>query len=510
MKIFISILLFINPIIYCLSQGSGNSISFNGSNNYINVGSNLVLSNSFTITFWVKTTNDNAMSILSYGSSNLTSPHVFIGIGNNWTGSITNELITISKINGGASNFACTSADRSVLFDGSWHHVGITFDGVNNYSFYIDGIFYPTVVGQLFAGYNLDGISSNYGYIGTRQFNSAFSTYFNGQLDELTIWNTPLSMNSIRDWMCKKITSAHPNYVNLTRYYNFDEGTGNTLTDNSTSALDGTLMNSPNWIVSGAPIGDVSDWISNVNIGDFVNLSHINGDNLTATLTSGSAPLMQIYLVNEEPNVTSPPLPFDQLSQSNYFGVKVFQGSSPVYSIEYNYDGHPGITIENNLGIASRNNNAVVNWTYESSSVLDVLNTTLLLENQSGTEFILGSTGTNILPIELIEFDAFIEDDIVLLNWKTASESNNDYFTIERSQDGLNWIALLNIKGAGNSSETISYQTMDHNAFLGVNYYRLKQTDYDGRFDYSKTTSVTFNSHRDNSLHVYPNPGTSI
>lgn len=99
----------------------------------------------------------------------------------------------------------------------------------------------------------------------------------------------------------------------------------------------------------------------------------------------------------------------------------------------------------------------------------------------------------NVLPIELTSFIGKHEDDVVRLNWQTVSEINNDYFTIERSSDAKNWKVLEFIAGAGNSSSVIDYATIDANPLKNQSYYRLKQTDFDGKYSYSKTIALNNN-----------------
>jgi len=89
------------------------------------------------------------------------------------------------------------------------------------------------------------------------------------------------------------------------------------------------------------------------------------------------------------------------------------------------------------------------------------------------------SPDSNALPVELVRFTSLQQGNDVLLNWATASESNNDYFTIEKSIDGLNYYTLAEIKGEGNSNSLSSYSFQDADP-SDVTYYRLKQTDFDG------------------------------
>ena len=111
------------------------------------------------------------------------------------------------------------------------------------------------------------------------------------------------------------------------------------------------------------------------------------------------------------------------------------------------------------------------------------------------------------LPIKLLDFNAILIDkSSVQLNWQTSSETNNDYFSIERSKNGQDWEEINTIKGAGNSSSILNYSVNDFNAFKGVSYYRLKQTDFDGKYTYSQIKSVNVKSFKNIQLEVFPNP----
>lgn len=112
-----------------------------------------------------------------------------------------------------------------------------------------------------------------------------------------------------------------------------------------------------------------------------------------------------------------------------------------------------------------------------------------------------------VLPITLIHFDAKNLTDKVELNWATASEFENDFFTIERSSDGLNFNPIEFIEGAGTTHTTHHYHTFDQQPLAGQSYYRLKQTDINGMYTYSETVSINRHQKMD-ELVVYPNPAT--
>ncbi|MCX6292481.1 MAG: T9SS type A sorting domain-containing protein [Bacteroidetes bacterium] len=122
----------------------------------------------------------------------------------------------------------------------------------------------------------------------------------------------------------------------------------------------------------------------------------------------------------------------------------------------------------------------------------------------------IGYSAAGSLPIELIYFKSKLEENKVDLTWATASELNNDYFTIERSSDGTHFDPLLRKPGAGNSTVALYYSDVDENPLQGYSYYRLKQTDYNGHFTYSEITTVKNNTKEDDAelkiTSVTPNP----
>jgi len=112
-----------------------------------------------------------------------------------------------------------------------------------------------------------------------------------------------------------------------------------------------------------------------------------------------------------------------------------------------------------------------------------------------------------VLPIELISFEGERRDKNVDLKWITATELNNDYFTLERSKDALNFDEIGRVAGAGNSHAQLNYSFTDDKPFDGVSYYRLKQTDFDGKYKYSNTVAINIKDVE--ILNFYPNPTTS-
>lgn len=126
---------------------------------------------------------------------------------------------------------------------------------------------------------------------------------------------------------------------------------------------------------------------------------------------------------------------------------------------------------------------------------------------QNGDRFTLGNTDNSIpLPIELLSFKATVQQQDVKLTWSTASEHNNDFFTIERTVDAKEWISIGTLKGMGNSIVKRNYNFVDEKPYANVSYYRLKQTDFDKQYTYSKVVRVELEQGK--QIAVYPNPSS--
>lgn len=115
--------------------------------------------------------------------------------------------------------------------------------------------------------------------------------------------------------------------------------------------------------------------------------------------------------------------------------------------------------------------------------------------------------GIVALPVDLLFFKAqAVLNKSISLSWSTASESNNASFIVERSTDGVTFNGILQVAGAGNSKELRTYTLTDHDAIAGLSYYRLKQTDFDGKYTYSKTISIQLMNNGVADFAVFPNP----
>lgn len=116
-----------------------------------------------------------------------------------------------------------------------------------------------------------------------------------------------------------------------------------------------------------------------------------------------------------------------------------------------------------------------------------------------------GDLCNSLLPVELVYFKSSEKDNSILLSWTTQSETNNEFFTVYHSRTGEEFTSLVNISGAGTTSIPQHYQYEDSEAKPGINYYKLRQTDYDGTWSESE---VIYHNKEDLDFNYsfYPNP----
>lgn len=110
-----------------------------------------------------------------------------------------------------------------------------------------------------------------------------------------------------------------------------------------------------------------------------------------------------------------------------------------------------------------------------------------------------------LLPVSLQSFTGNRVDKVVELSWATASETNNDYFSLERSADGRNFETITEVNGAGDATTLLNYSFTDRQPLSGENYYRLKQTDFDGAYEYVGDI-VLVKMPLANEIKIFPNP----
>lgn len=225
--------------------------------------------------------------------------------------------------------------------------------------------------------------------------------------------------------------------------------------------------------------------------------------------TNATSVFQAQYLKSNYANTTSVTAPIHHVSKIEHWVLNRTVGADNVNVTLYWEDGNRSkINDMITLVVARFNGTSWVNETQNGGTTGTVSTGSMTSQTISSfSPFTFGAklSSTNPLPIELLSFNATKNfNNGVDLNWSTASETSNDFFTIERSKDGDVFEKIMDVKGAGNSTNTLNYKTVDNEPLAGTSYYRLKQTDFDGKYKYSKLVAVTINKQQ--SFTISPNP----
>jgi hypothetical protein len=219
------------------------------------------------------------------------------------------------------------------------------------------------------------------------------------------------------------------------------------------------------------------------------------------------------------------PITIDRVSSIHYWDINRYATSNlntevPSNDVDGNqtislyYDTNDGVSDAANLTVCK--NTATTPNTWEDIGGIGASNTSGSVSSTSNptsfnsfSRFTLGnkSGGNNILPVQLINFRAFCQQEYVKLNWNTNSEINNDYFSIERSSDGLLFNEITKIKGNGSSNQTHAYEFFDEQSLPGLAYYRLKQVDFNGASTLFPIQTINCFI-ENNEISIYPNPNS--
>ncbi len=172
-------------------------------------------------------------------------------------------------------------------------------------------------------------------------------------------------------------------------------------------------------------------------------------------------------------------------NQSTFFDLPNNGGSGTVTSANASYNGNPA--------------------TLTLASICKTIDVEILGPGVPN-KFVTIPVG-GALPIELLDFKAVANGQQVDLNWSTGTERDNDFFTIEKTTDGINYETVGQVQGAGNSTSQRDYTYTDYNPSAGTSYYRLRQTDYNGETEAFEAFAVEV-AKTGIISNVFPNPAT--
>ncbi len=206
------------------------------------------------------------------------------------------------------------------------------------------------------------------------------------------------------------------------------------------------------------------------------------------------------YLTPEPDNLN-----ITSLNEYGYWQINQENINSTTYSLTLTSTLQADLPVDAAVRILRRNDGG---YEWEMPGSFSDLNTdngiTVTHTGLTGfSEFTLGGDNNTPLPVELLDFRALPSPDGILLNWSTATETNNDYFTLLHSINGIDFVPLAFIEGAGNSNILLHYQYLDTTPQPGLNYYQLKQTDFDGTFALSPVVALDHQPNRQEATILY-------
>lgn len=245
------------------------------------------------------------------------------------------------------------------------------------------------------------------------------------------------------------------------------------------------------------PIGDAEKWAP-------VTLDNIEGGNNNT--------LFKVEYHKQQPNsIDKLDEAIGSISQKEYWDITPVEGNPTVDIVLHWKDADfSGITYSDasDFVVAHYTNDTWMN----EGGIINITSTTgqIKAENISAfSPFTFGSESGTTLPVELTIFTGSSKPEGILLYWKTTSELNNSHFEVQRSINSTDWQYIGKVEGKGTVHALQQYSFLDAQLLKGGYYYRLKQIDYDGAFEYSHVVRVERYSLEDNFT-VYPNPDQVI
>jgi hypothetical protein len=387
----------------------------------------------------------------------------------------------------------------------SYTHVAVTYNSVLGFAtLYANGevVGLKSIIGTIVGNTNPVLIGRGYAETGA---------FFNGNIDEVKIWDTCRTEAQIRANIHTRLANfAHPNLV---AYWRMDDSTGVSVVDASGNCHAAVLFGGPVFGTSTIPLGAPIVYSQAVALSGVTNfpgsLVSMNVFNQTGT---------NDFYIHHFPGlpIGTQPTGVTAVNANNWIMYRYGAGTMDSSEVNFNTMGVTSIADPNDFFLFNRGVGSNTAW-----SVLDTANavnhglglvTFLILPNQFANQFAVGANN-NTLPVKLLYFTAKNNNADVNLRWATASETDNAGFQVERSVDGKNFKQISFIPGKGQSAQVVNYTLVDKDAFKlmasSTLYYRLVQTDFNGKKEVSNTVLVTFGKVLQTSSAVYPNPFSS-
>ncbi|TVR78642.1 MAG: T9SS C-terminal target domain-containing protein [Chitinophagaceae bacterium] len=530
---------FITPeepeISFNTSNDSGNMIHLTKNQHGVKIDHSpiLDLDEAFTIETWFMLTHSSNQLIRNPLISKLNS-------NGGWevlAGGSSRELGAAVYIpgNGCPDDLCLLTSDKNIV-QNTWNHVALTYeyDAAINQSIvklYQNGILsaQETYNGQIVISDEDFSIGKNFNYP---------NRTFSGYIDEVRYWKTSRSEEELRTFMCRILKD---NDSNLVTYLNFDKNDGNTFQDLTDNGLITSFSNLENIIASTAPIGIASSFQYDSDSALVLGTDETYYAGVLNFLNTPST----VHIYRSQLDLSGVQLPSGIDGSLDYYSYGVFiYNENPnlknKYDFFYKYN-RANLNIDTaafKTSLICSDINGEFNWLKVSASALQVNPTNpdlpsfspgpgdllgnarlfktsgdseyFYVEDEESSKFAMGyESSSSTLPVKLLSFNASYNGTSVDIKWQTSVEINNDYFTVEKSSDGINFEIFETVQGMGNSTRTVSYHTEDFNPSSGTNYYRLTQTDFDGTSETFPIVAVNLEKEINFQINLFPNPSNN-
>jgi hypothetical protein len=231
---------------------------------------------------------------------------------------------------------------------------------------------------------------------------------------------------------------------------------------------------------------------------------------ITANLSGAPTSFSQIYISEYSGIVTTNPLDQNSVAIGNSNAVSS-GAKTTTYDHELIYGASIGASGVLTTGAGFTNRSAANSNIIEDKKAPAIGSNDAKFTSASGNWIaqmatFITTSSTIILPIDLISFTGQCNNNKIDLDWSTGSETNNNYFTIERSDDGRGWEAVGTVKSQGNSTHVQKYSFAAEEANGAISYFRLKQTDIDGKDQYFSIIQVNNCTMNTRAVSLFPNP----
>jgi len=509
--------LVLNIIGFIYAQGGGYALDFDGSNDYVSVtdDASLTSTSAITISAWFKKFSGSGwMSIVGKGTSDSNEEYILMLKDNQ-------VYFDVGQSSGPYLQQSITIASET------WHHIAAVHTrsgGTSTLKVYLNG---QDVGGTTTSPSYTPNDNSIPLTIGSRF--STSNALFEGRIDDLRIWNDARTVAEIQEYMHKEVAS---DASGLVAYYKMSDGSGTSLTDNSSNNNTGTLTNmvtsggSSDWVTSYAVIGDLGSsyetdvegvWKSTgtsesdasdgltmtvgsaLSTGNFAVFGN-NNTNATSTSDLGSVASTvrtgRIWQVDESGTVAAT----IKIDMSDATGISGNTGTASNYRLLYR-SGTSGDF--SSVATGSSISGDVI--TFNSVSVQDGY-------------YALGAQSDATLPVELTSFELLeTRNDGITLQWITESEINNLGFNLDRRTPLTNWTQIASyvthpsLQGQGSVSHQTIYTFTDNTVLDNESYdYRLSDVDYNGNVEYHSLQLMGVSSSKIPEQFIlypnYPNP----